>query len=70
MPLNALVLVLNNENEIIEQFDADFNTAMFAYHGQRDSRGNRYYVVLKGKNIPFKRKKKELKDIINNSKKN
>lgn len=60
--MDGVVYILNKNNEIVHQFDCDWDIAIQYYYGKRDHRG-RFYVSPKGKDVPFKRKKKELKDI-------
>lgn len=59
---SGMVYILNDKNEIVYEFPCDYNVAIMSYYGKRDHRG-RFYVGIKGKPVPFKRKKKPLFDI-------
>lgn len=59
---NGIVYILDDKNEIVHQFTVDWNIAVNMYHGKRDHRG-RFYIAPEGKPVPFKRKKKKLRDI-------
>jgi len=58
----GIVYTLNDDNQILEQFECDWDRAIKNYFNKRTSKG-RYYVAPKGKDIPFKRKPKKLYDI-------
>lgn len=59
----GIVYELDKNNEITRSFEMDYNQAIGSYWGQRLPNGGKYYVGVKGKEIPFKRKQKALKDI-------
>lgn len=61
--MDANVLVLDADNFIVSQFKCEWNLAINRYFGQRETRG-RYVCIPDGKEIPFKRKTKPLKEII------
>lgn len=63
---NGIVYILDDKNEIVHQFKVDWDVAVNTYHGKRDHRG-RFYIAPEGKEVPFKRKKKLLRDIIPSS---
>lgn len=58
----GIVYTINDNNEITDSFDCDFDTAIKTYWGKKTSKG-RYYVGVKGVEVPYKRKGKNLKDI-------
>jgi len=47
--------------EIIDQFDCDYNFAIGEYHNKRTIKG-KYYIARKGVKIPFPPKVTVLKD--------
>lgn len=58
----ATVYTLDENNMVIDQFDCEWNEAVGRYHGKRNNRGQ-YYIGLKDKPIPYKFKRKILKNI-------
>ncbi len=49
-------------NEVIDQFDMDYNEGIATYWGKKNQKGN-YYCAKKGIPIPYKFKKKLLKNV-------
>lgn len=49
-------------DEIVDQFDCDWNYAIGEYHGKRNPRG-RYYIARKGSKVPYPKKTKPLKNV-------
>lgn len=58
----ATVYTINDENLVIEQFDAEYEFAMHNFWCKPCSKG-RYYVARQGIKIPYKHKKKLLKKL-------
>lgn len=61
--MDGVVYTINKNNEIIDEFEYDFNMAIAEFHGQRTEQGNRYWIGVKEKEPPFPRKKKNLKEV-------
>ena len=59
----GIVYVLNEKNEIVHQFKCDYDYAIKTYFGKSDNRG-KFYIGVEGKEVPFKKKQIELKNII------
>jgi len=59
----ATVYTIDSNNEIVESFTMDFNQAIGSYWGRRNIKG-RYHIIPEGIECPFKRKQKNLKNII------
>ena len=59
----GVVYILNNDNEIVNSFEMDYNQAINQYWGKRNKSG-RYFVGVKGVKVPYKKKGKNLKDVI------
>lgn len=59
---DGVVYVIDKNNEIVEEFNCDYDTAINTYWGKRTQKG-RYHVGVKGIEVPYKRKGKNLKDI-------
>ncbi len=57
----AVVYTIHN-NEVIEEFEVDYNYAIGQYWGKANTNGI-YYIAKKGVKIPFPHKKKALKSI-------
>lgn len=59
----ATVYTINEKDEIIEQFDTDYNFAIGQYHNKKNSKG-RYYIARKGVKIPYQKKNRILKNVL------
>ncbi len=58
----ATIYTIDENNEVIDQFDIDYNQGIAEYWGKKCQRG-KYYCARKGISIPYKFKKKLLKNI-------
>lgn len=56
----AIVYTLDEKNEVIEEFKAEYEFAMRTYWGRYSPKG-KYYVAREGIKIPYKKKIKPLK---------
>lgn len=63
----AVVYTINEKDEIVSEFEMDFGRAIQTYLNKRDDKGNRYHISVKGKDVPFKRKPKNFKNITGHS---
>lgn len=59
---DGVVYVIDGNNEIVEQFNCDFDTAISTYWGKRTPKG-RYHIGVKGIPSQYKAKNKNLRDI-------
>ena len=59
----AIVCTLNTDSEIIDEFKMDWNDAIATYWGKRLPDGKRYFVYAEGCDCPYKRRKKNLRDV-------
>lgn len=50
------------DNEVIEQFDCDYNFAIGAFHNKRSHKGT-YYIAKKGVKIPYPHHVKPLRSL-------
>lgn len=61
----AVVYTVDEDNNIINEFQCDYSYAIDSYMGQRDHNGNRYIIKKFGESTsPYKKKPKKLFDII------
>jgi hypothetical protein len=51
------IYTIDKNNEVIDQFDMDYNEGIASYWGKKSQKGN-YYCARKGISIPYKLKKK------------
>jgi|15BtaG_2_1085339.scaffolds.fasta_scaffold32584_1 hypothetical protein len=58
----ATVYTINDNDEIVEQFDCDYNFAIGEYWGKPNLKG-RFYIARKGVSIPYQMKKTILKNV-------
>ena len=58
----ATVYTIDENGEVVEQFDCDYNLAIATYWSQKCKKGT-YHCARKGVKIPYKFKKKLLKNI-------
>lgn len=53
----GVVLVVDDDDNIISEFECDFSYAIQSYMGKRDEMGRRYIIKTYGESIiPYKRK--------------
>ena len=58
----ATVYTINDNDEIVEQFDCDYNFAIGEYWGKPNLKGH-FYIARKGVEIPYSPKQKILKNV-------
>jgi hypothetical protein len=58
----ATVYTINENDEVVEQFDCDYNFAIGQYWGKPNFKG-RFYIARKGVEIPYSPKQKTLKNV-------
>lgn len=59
----ATVYTINEDNEVVDQFDCDWNLAIGQYWNKRNMKG-RYYIGKKGEAIPYQVKNRLLKNVL------
>ncbi len=57
--MQAIVYIIDDNNEIVHEFKSDWDFAIRNYFGKKDFRG-RFYVGVEGKPVPYKKKPKRL----------
>ena len=62
----ATVSTINENDEVVEQFDCDYNFAIGQYWGKPNFKG-RFYIARKGVEIPYSPKQKTLKNVYDQS---
>ena len=58
MVITAVVCVLNEQNEVTYMMKMPWDTAISEYHGRKG-----YFITTEGGDIPYKVKRKKLKNI-------
>ena len=50
------------DNQVVDEFDCDYNFAVGAYFGKHNNKGA-YYIAKKGVDIPYEKKNRLLKKL-------